>query len=209
MQRMESQGLTISLWDDYSVPMAKAVAAIGRINRFQGRLRVPSWTVLHHSILGFELMQMDFRERSQSAFVRDCYLHFLLHDIPEAHFGDVNGSTKGGEQKIQERRSLQIMCCSLGIDEPAGKVAKAVKEIDNRCRSVEAKCFGDLEDAMVAKCAENCLESDIQHALAVREMYWRQEHTMTPEGQAIKDYMDLIEWLLPSARARVAEVAAA
>ena len=197
MQRMECQDITIRLWRDYQTTLGRAAAAIGKINRFQGRLRVPVWTVLHHSYLGYELASRQYEHSERRDFVNAVYLHFLLHDIPEALWGDVNGHVKTLRQRAGEGESMTMLLASLGIAKPGSKVAAKVHELDSRCMYAEAAAFGDRADAHVMSLVKKANPADIEMAQSVRQTYWRPEHSLMADGELVKDYLTHLGALLP------------
>jgi hypothetical protein len=194
--------MRIRLWDDSAPELQAAAAALGRINRFQGRLRVPNWTVLHHSYLAYQIAVVDFRERSDCAYTRDVYIYALIHDLPESLFGDVNGYLKPEALSILEERSHGMLCDSLGVPRPEGKVAKKVKELDRRCLNAEAHAFGDTNDNGVWRCAQDALAGDIEQAHAVRRVFYRPEHSMTPDGALVKAYVEELAGLLKQVKGK-------
>ena len=202
MQRMESQGTTIRLWDDYTTTLERAAAAIGKINRFQGRLRVPHWTVLHHSYLAYEVAARDFEESGRSAFARDVYFHCLIHDLIETLWGDVNGHVKTEEQRIGETQSTRLLCNSLGVDFPAGRVAKKVHEIDRRCLYAEAVAFGDPHDQHIKLLSSLADPATVEIAQSVRQTFWRPEFSNQPDGELVKVFLREVEELLPTVSGR-------
>lgn len=200
MQHMALSSETrVRLWDDCEITLGRLALSMGRIIRFAGNTKanVPTYSVLHHTMSGVELLGLEKRQTKHDHTV--CY--WMLHDATDPEFGDVNGRHKPDSLRQDEERSRSMIYESLGIPEPSPTIWNRVEKIDKRIKNAEAAVV--VEPVNTRVIPEMAWHSDDKAREAV-ENVWRAypvvSQSMTPDGALIREFIEGLDWAVAGVR---------
>lgn len=127
--------------DDRVIPLIDLAVRTGRTPRYGGACRAEWWSVLHHSIAMYRLIQFVERPRSHSG--RALLLYALMHDMHEAATGDIPSPFKTeAVRELQSELDQRFYNDTLSVEPPGEEVRKLIKVYDKYLLTAEGYALG-------------------------------------------------------------------
>jgi hypothetical protein len=180
MQTLSGRWVVPTNWE--SPALLDIAIGLGRMPRFGGQTR-RWWTVLHHSIVTFWIMQ---RQGGDSHVL----LHTLLHDAHEAVTADIPTTWKlAGNRTMQEQLDLRISE-SLLIPPSTEAQRERIALVDKAALLAEGSVVGPQGFEAIYPGA---IEEDREVVRNVLNWYPGPEYTDGAKSKAVEEFVRMVK----------------